>query len=69
MANLIKPLNIVTKTNQGEITINLNLSITLEQDGKISVNAVNQKEQRPDFNFEMPDIEIGQVVEIKKDKK
>jgi phage-related protein len=64
MAHLTKPVSVITKTQQGEITINLNLTITLDQDGKIGINVENKEVP---WDLEIPDIEIGKVVELKKE--
>ncbi len=55
---------IVTETSQGEITINLNLTVTINQDGSLNVgvNAAPKKEtydvpEIPDSKFIVPEFE------------
>ncbi len=54
---------IVTETVQGEITINLNLTITLNQDGSLNIGVEQPKKKTydvpeiPDSKFIVPEFE------------
>jgi hypothetical protein len=50
---VLTPPQIVTQTANGEITINLNITLTLNQDG-FSVSA-ETKQVKKDINIEIPD--------------
>ncbi len=54
---------IVTETSQGEITINLNLTISFNQDGSLNIGvetpkkAAYEKPEIPDSKFIVPEFE------------
>jgi len=48
-----------TQTVQGEVTINLNLTIKIDQDGKIGIF---QDEETKKHNFELPDLESNSTL-------
>lgn len=56
---LIKPqiTHIVTQTTQGEITVNLNLTITLNSDGTLGVSAKSEKPEADKTQFTIPEFE------------
>lgn len=63
MVQIIKS-NVTTETVQGEITINLNLTITINQDGSVAVGVAQEKKKLltetpeiPDTRFIIPDFE------------
>jgi hypothetical protein len=77
MPFIIKPVTTVVRektvtTNQGEVTINLNLMLTLvvDQNGTVSVSATPQtpspmptvpisaKPTKPEYVIQIPDIEV-----------
>jgi hypothetical protein len=75
MPQVIKPTSVVkeqhftTKTVDGEVTINLNLtlSIVVDQQGQISVSAAPEVIQpkkevikkEPEFVFQIPEVEVS----------
>lgn len=80
MPQLVKPTTVVreitTQTMQGEITVNLNLVLTIhvDQDGLVDVKATAE-EKIPDFRETLPDwgegemLEFGKEVDYSKEKK
>lgn len=65
MVQIIKPSVIherfTTQTIQGEVTVNLNLTIKIEQDGSVRINSgesTAEVSHSPEVNnFEIPDFE------------
>ncbi len=75
MVQVIKPTQVIekltTQTVQGEVTINLNLTITLKQDGTVALMTeaapTQQKntapeDEIPDTVFQIPDFESAEVL-------
>ena len=71
MVQLIKPLQVIrerftTQTTQGEVTVNLNLTIRIEQDGTVRVNSggsTAEVSHSPESNpFEIPDFEQESIL-------
>ena len=58
MPNLTKTsVKVLNSTKNGEITINLNLNISVSKDGKIDVSVENNDA----IDWEIPDIEVGKI--------
>lgn len=62
MAQLIKPAKITTETSNGEVTINLVLTIKVEG-GEVSVSASHKKEEEK-IDFIIPDTESLAPIEM-----
>ncbi len=66
MASIVK--NLKTVTANGEITINLNLVITISNDGEVKIGVEAPLKKKEDINYEIPDfcdlpiIEFGKKV-------
>ncbi len=79
MPYIFKPTTIerhfTTSTTQGEVTVNINLTLKLEvgQDGEIKVAATAAPEapqiktKKPEFSFQIPDFESEQLIEFGRD--
>ena len=53
-------IQVKAQTSQGEITVNLNLNIKIEQDSiTVSHNKMDEK-----INWEIPDIEPSKIIEF-----
>lgn len=64
MVQVIKSTHVTTETIQGEVTINLNLTITVNQDGSVGVatSAKKPEEKEEKMRFEMPDFDSGEML-------
>jgi hypothetical protein len=62
MVQVIKPLQVIrerftTQTVQGEVTVNLNLTIKIEQDGTVRINSSESTAEVSQSLFQIPEFE------------
>jgi hypothetical protein len=76
MPNVLRPSTVIrqitTETVQGEVTVNLNLTLTLhiDQSGDVSMNVSTTKPaETPDYVPQIPDWDDGDLIEFGKEVK
>jgi hypothetical protein len=65
MVQVIKTERIVTNTVQGEVTINLNLTITVNHDGTVQVGTSAKQEKIdtiPDSIYTIPEFDSTEIL-------
>lgn len=66
MVQVIKTERVVTNTVQGEVTINLNLTITVNHDGTVQVGTSAKQEKMidsiPDSIFAIPEFDSTEIL-------
>ena len=59
----------ITESKQGEMTLNINLKLTIEQNGNVSV-ATSKEKEIPDYVMQVPDLEpINELIDFGKSVK
>lgn len=64
----VRKVSVVTQAVAGEITINLNLTISIDSEGNVRVEK-KQEEESPDYEAQIPEFESVNLIDFGKEVK